>query len=73
MILTNEREVIKMTVFTFKCWYEGDDERQERYVLAKSEEEAIKKMELYTESLFNRGFGNLIFADPIVELENVII
>ena len=66
-----------MTVFKFKVLFEGDDidRMQVRFVLAPSEEEAIKRMERYCENLEKTGFAKLhILSDyPTVELSSVII
>ena len=66
-----------MTVFKFKVRFEGDDynQTQVRFVLAPTEEQAIRKMEEYCEGLENRGFAKLhIISDyPTVEIDGVII
>lgn len=65
-----------MTVFCFKCRFEGDDllDTQTRYVLARSEQQAISKMEEYCKGLEERGFAKLLYIpEPTVEIQNVIV
>lgn len=63
-----------MTVFCFKIRFDGDDDIQMRYVLARTEEQAVRKIEDYRKGLVERGFADLIYSlNPTVELENVIV
>ena len=64
-----------MTVFTFKIFYEIDDDfAQERFVVAESAEEAIEKINAHFEKLHSEGFMKPVFvSDPFVELYNVIV
>lgn len=65
-----------MKVFCFWIRFEYDDpfNKQERYVLANTEEEAIEKMMQYRTEMIKSGSANFIFSfNPTVELENVII
>ena len=65
-----------MKVFCFKIRFEYDDpfDKQERYVLANTEEEAIEKMLQYRTEMIKKGTRNFIFSfSPTVELENVIV
>ena len=70
-----------MTVFTFKINHiDADrkiidiDEKQERYVLAETEEEAVEKIEKYRKEMISKGLADFIIQpNPIVEIENVIV
>ena len=70
-----------MTVFTFKINhldFNGNIidhyEKQERFVLAETEEEAIEKMEKYRNDMINKGYANFTYQfSPTVEIENVIV
>lgn len=65
-----------MKVFCFWIRFEYDDpfDKQERYVLANTEAEAIGKMQQYRTEMLKKGYANFIFSfNPTVELENVII
>ena len=69
-----------MTVFTFKIYHlDGNGQPitnfdiQERYVLAKTEEEAEKKLDEYRKEMVSNGFADFVLLGcPTVELENVI-
>lgn len=63
-----------MTVFKFNIWYIGDkyEDMQVRYVIAETEDEAIKKLEDYREKTINDGFADFTWAGGTVEIENVI-
>lgn len=63
------------TVFRFNIVFEGDRESvQQRFVVADTEEEAIEKIEKYSEDLVAKGFDRCIWLGcaPAVELEYVI-
>ena len=61
------------TLFTFKGHFEHDDYFQERYVLARTEEEAVRKMRQYVADLLNQGYARFLFSEePTVDTENVI-
>lgn len=65
-----------MKVFCFWIRFEYDDpfDKQERYVLADTESEAIMKMQQYRTEMLKKGYANFIFSmSPTVELENVIV
>ena len=63
------------TVFRFHVYFESDKACiQQRFVVADSEEEAIEKIEKYSDDLVAKGFDRLIWLGcaPTVELEYVI-
>lgn len=64
------------TVYKFKMVYANRDDWdvQERYVVAKSEDEAIKKFETYLKMLSKEGFATpaSYSAYPTVEIDYVI-
>lgn len=63
-----------MTVFTFKIFYDGDDNAQERYVAAECEAVAWKKLYDYLDQQCKAGFQfPRCICDPTVSAENVII
>ena len=63
-----------MTVFTFRFQYSINDDIQERYVVADSEESAWEKILLHFEQMHLKGFAKPYFiTDPTVEFDNVII
>ena len=70
-----------MTVFAFKIIhldFNGNimdyTEKQERYVLAETEEEAEEKIEKYRKEMVSKGFADFIIQpNPSVEIENVIV
>jgi hypothetical protein len=72
--------VMKMTVFKFRIFHlekgciADINEKQLRYVLADTEEEAVKKLDKYRKEMISKGFADFIlFGCPTVETENVII
>ena len=66
----------KMTVFEFRGYFKGYndiDDIQYRYVCAKDEEEAYKKIEKYSRELKKNGFAEFVWQyNPIVHLDGVI-
>lgn len=70
-----------MTVFIFKIYHIDSNGQpttnfdiQERYVLAKNEQEAEKKLDEYRKRMIADGFADFVaLGCPTVELENVII
>lgn len=64
-----------MTIFKFKVFYEvTDEEAQERFVVADSEESAWEKINAHFEKLHSEGFMKPVcIADPTVEIDYVII
>ena len=64
------------TVYKFRIYYEDgldDIDKQYRYVLAKTEYEAVNKLEAYNQYMTRLGFASFTFGDPVVEDENIII
>lgn len=61
-----------MTVYKYNIFFDGDDDKQERFVVARDEFEADDKMERYRKNLAKRGFANFRFFGPWVEIETVI-
>lgn len=64
-----------MNVYKFRFFYNvTDEESQERYVVAESEESAWEKIEAHFEQQNREGFMKPAYIlDPIVEIEYVII
>ena len=63
-----------MTVFRFRFFYEIDDDAQERYVVAATENEAWDKLNAYFEKQHGEGLATpCSICNPEVELENVIL
>ena len=62
-----------MTVFKYNIWFDGDEDKQERYVVAETEEEAERKLLAYRDQLIKDGFDSFTYAGAWVELSNVII
>lgn len=63
-----------MTVYDFIVYFSEDDTPQHRHVVAKSEEEALEKLNNHFEKLHSEGFMKPMFITlPTVDLENVII
>ncbi len=70
-----------MTVFAFTILHTDKNgkiidinENQERYVLAATEKEAEKKLDEYRKKMVSEGFCDfIVWPNPTVELENVII
>ena len=61
-----------MTLYYFVIFYE--DEPQNRYVVARSEEEAEAKLEKYFKEMELQGYARpCLVTRPYVEIENVII
>lgn len=60
-------------VFRFNIWFDGTEDRQERFVVATSESEAEQVLEEYRRKLIRRGFADFTYAGPWVELDNVIV
>lgn len=63
-----------MTVFKFNIYFKNDsfNDKQERFVVASNEEDAIKKIEEYRKSMISDGFDDFTYSDAYVEIENVI-
>lgn len=63
-----------MTVYKFTIWYDNDYEfMQSRYVVAYTEDEAVKKLRRHNERLAKDGFAKFNFSyEPMALIENVI-
>ena len=67
------------SVHKFNIWYLNADGtydydfRQERYVVATSEEEAEKKLDAHRKQAIKNGFADFRFVYMGVELDTVII
>jgi hypothetical protein len=61
-----------MTVYKYNIFFDGDEDKQERFVVARDEFEADDKIERYRKNLVKRGFSNFQFFGPWVEIDNVI-
>ena len=69
-----------MTVFEFRIFHLDTngriadlDEKQFRYVMAETEEEAKAKLGAHCRDLLQKGFAGFVYNAPTVEVENVII
>lgn len=61
-----------MTVYCFAMFYE--DVPQYRYVVARTEEEAVAKLEKHFAELEEKGFVRPCFVtSPTIEISNVIV
>lgn len=60
-------------LFRYKIQFDGDDDMQERFVLAFSTEEADKKMEEYHDYMVTHGFSEFFYHNMGVEIDHVII
>lgn len=59
------------SIFKFKVAF--DEDIQERYVCARTTEEAFEKIEHYKEQLEQRGFATLqIISEPTVAIDYII-
>ncbi len=70
--------ITNATVFTFVVHFDADCDpqfRQERYVVAHTEDEAIEKFNAYLEMQAENGFQKPYCYSfyPTVELQNVIV
>jgi len=65
----------EITIFKFHGFFEGDiEDTCDRYIAAKTNEEAWKKLEAYQEKLVANGFLKFIpCGEPEVELDGVLI
>ncbi len=63
------------TVFAFSGYFEGYiEDTQYRYVCAKTEADAEKLIQEYSDDLVRRGFARYIWHfNPIVDVSNVIV
>lgn len=66
------------TVFKFTMFFDGDfrpEDRQERYVVAKTEDEAIEKFRKYLQHQAANGFAKptAYSYHPTVEIDYVIV
>lgn len=61
-----------MTIFKYNIWFDGDEDKQERYVAAETEEEAERKLLEYREKHIAYGGANFTYAGGWVEISEVI-
>lgn len=61
-----------MTVYKFNIFYDGDEEKQTRFVCASDEEEAYNKIEKYRKNKIKQCFADFKYFLLCVEIENVI-
>ena len=63
-----------MTVYKFNVFFEADGEAQTRFVVAKSEDDAVHKLATHFLKQHKLGFAYPVFiAEPTVEYEGVIV
>lgn len=71
-----ETEMRSLTVFEFTIWYDGDDvleDKQYRYVVAHSEEEAEFKLQEENQRCMAEGSMHFNIGRCVVEIDDVII
>ena len=62
------------TIYKFVIYYSLDDEPQERFVVAESEDEAWEKITTHFELMHREGYAKPVrIADPTVEIDRAII
>lgn len=61
-----------MTLYKFNILFKGDEDFQQRFVLARTEEQAYKKIEEYRKSLEKLHFADFDYFYIGVEIENII-
>jgi hypothetical protein len=64
-----------ITVYKFKVFYDAtDEEAQERFVIAESEDEAWEKITTHFEMMHREGYAKPVhITDPTVEIDRAII
>lgn len=62
-----------MSVFRYNIFFEGDTDKQERYVVAETEQEAEQKMEAYRQQMIKDGFSDFTYCGGWVEIYGVIV
>lgn len=61
-----------MTVFKYNILY-NDGDKQERYVIAETEDEAEQKIEAHRQQMVKDGFADFRYYGGWVEIEGVIV
>lgn len=61
-----------MTIFRFNIFYGQETEKQVRFVMANTEEEAVNKMEANRKQEIEKGYSDFSYVGGWVEMENVI-
>lgn len=68
---------MELTVFRLVIWFDDDidENTQYRYVVAKTEEEAIEKLEKHAKEMESQGYAKMHIScwDIQVELDDVIV